>query len=488
MCTWSSFASTPRPSLLAVVLGGLLLACGGGGEVAAELASVEATPPAGNAGAPPATTPPPEAPPPEAVASPSPPAGVNEAGIGLEILEVRLLSPSSPSHQRMDYTAAAPRPVSWSANQTQLLLTIEITNLSGAVIDSCAPPVGLSLDVALLGSRGEWSSGLSESWWADTWRRSLYRPDLGGSERWTRFNPCHASLAQRVWRPGDRRRFLLPYWPVGRDVVPELAIESVQASLRMGFLGLTEASGRRARAAQDGSLLYMPRTGGASASIELPADLLTARLVDLDGGRGAGLLVGDRLLWNGPSGPASGYAAWSGPFAAPPSRPVPAEPLLPSTSEDAWSMRITAIDLVPWAEVPRLHRDRKLVRVSATLALDPARIEALALAGLTPERVADPEAVARARASARSAALRAFDCSALSVLTERRRVRARNASAARTACATLSAADRVEVVWEMELERHELPLALVYDVRGVSGTRHAYDLIASGRLFARDPR
>lgn len=414
-------------------------------------------------------------------------------GLGLELVEVRVISPSTSSHQRLDAYAADPRTTSYSGSTPQLLLLVEATNLSGGVLDSCTPPVSFSMEVELRGSRGERNTSLLEAWWGETWTRYLLRPEPGGSGRWTSFNPCGTSLASRVWRPGDRRRFWVPsdfnVRNIGESILPEVDTQSIHARLSMSFLGLVEATdGRTAMQVRDKSLLYYERTGDVSVELELPGDLLTARLVDLDAGRGPGVLVGDRLFWNGPSGPATGLAAWTGPFAAPPSRPVPEAPPLPSTSEGPWSMQVTAIELVGWNDVPRLNRDRKLVRVSATISLDPAQIDSLARAGLDPERAADPAALLSAQTSARTAALRAFDCSALSVLTERRRIRARNATAIRTTCSTLSTIDRVEATWEMELDRYELPLALVYEVRSTAGTRRGYDIIASSRLFVRDPR
>src|SRR5690606_30936167 len=68
----------------------------------------------------------------------------------------------------------------------------------------------------------------------------------------------------------------------------------------------------------------------------------------------------------------------------------------------------------------------------------------------------------RGLSSERSDMARLLSCDRLQLATNRRNVTARNSRAARDACATLRDTGAATVVWEFQIDRYEVPVALAF--------------------------
>jgi hypothetical protein len=209
-----------------------------------------------------------------------------------------------------------------------------------------------------------------------------------------------------------------------------------------------------------------------------------------------------------------------------------AEPKLPVTRVDEWSLTVRDVRLAHWNAVKHPRKGVRLVTIDAHLEIAEDTIQRRLEAALrgaevahetavqarvaaaqayeqalaTPDesemardilRVAETEereagrtharaeaAYDRALRTERSRLERLLACDRVALVTHSRTVRARNGRDAAQRCRMIAHEDRVDVSWEYEIGRYEIPVGMTY---GLGRDPHT-DLFAAQSLTVFDPR
>ncbi len=207
---------------------------------------------------------------------------------------------------------------------------------------------------------------------------------------------------------------------------------------------------------------------------------------------------------------------------------LPATPPPVRDTMDEWSMTISEVQLTHWTDAPTAPKGSRVVRVTATVSVDGAAIQARLRAELDAAQAADqaarsaltsaqaavdasPEdpalqdalraastrsrdtasALSRAQSnyqrslgSERSRLARLLACDRMDLVTHRRTLRPINGRDMATECRSLADDDSVAVSWVYVLSRYEVPVGVTYNV----GREPHTAFFAAQPLVAFDPR
>lgn len=282
------------------------------------------------------------------------------------------------------------------------------------------------------------------------------------------------SFLEGPWRPGETIRIA-----VGLECGPvhlhDIGIQELSGSVRVVaralFVRSEEPCPLPNHYVCDNDVV------GTSAALELPARAIVLQQVQLPTGQ-SGYSAGDLFIRSdagrvlhenlGTYG-ASAFTVTG--------TDLPAQPQYGRETVEEWSMTLTGATVQHWSEVPGTPKGRRIVTVTANLALDAGAIERRLAAA------SDPETAAGQVAGERSRLAGLLACDSVELITQSRRIRATNGRDTKTVCTSLATQNSAQVTWTFSAERYEIPLGITYSV---SRTPHT-SFFANATLSTFDP-
>ena len=481
----ASMLRTSTRSLLALLIGAQMLGCGGDEEAApAPTPPVPAIAPAlpPVPGVPPAR--PPGTPPPAAVPG-ADPAAANEpppeaTGVEVQIRSVQLYHPESRGTPMPPLVADTTNERDWVRDEGyQVAMQVEVTNVTDRLLFM---PI-FDSDIRIQGARGgrdclpyrNSDNHIIVGRRVSDGPGNVWREDTG---------------EEYFWRPGERVRFTM------RARCGSISLLEVQPQAISGNFYVVATA-----AYEMGAGVRVP------VPVSLPGAAMVMQQVQLPDGT-TGYASGNWVTYSdGGAAKRDHLASWGISAHTAQRTDLPAQTPTVNVTRNEWSMVSTELSMTHYTQAQIETKGERLVRLATTITINTAAIEARLQSAVSTAQAAllsatsaleaargtlataqsggDEAAISAAEdavgdaegdvsdaqrsferglSSERSDLARLLACDRLQLVTNRRNITARNSRPARDACSTLGTTGTATVVWEFQIDRYEVPIALGFSL------------------------
>lgn len=480
--------------LLALVIGAQMMGCGGDDEappaptppVIPAIAPIVPQPPV--PGAPPATAPAPGAQGASGAAAASDEPTPETTGVEVQVRSVQLYHPESRGTPMPPLVADTTNERDWVRDEGfQIAMQVEVTNATDRLLFM---PL-FDSDIRIQGARG----GRTCVPYRDRDGHITFgrRVSDGPGNVWR-----EDSGEEYFWRPGERVRFTM------RARCGSISLLEVQPQTISGNFYVV------ANAAYE-----MGPGVRVAVPVTLPGAAMTMQTIQLPDGT-TGYASGNWVTYRNDRGvPGRDHLASWGISAHTAQRSdLPAQTPPVNVTHNEWSLVSSELSMTHYTQAQIENKGERLVRLATTITINTAAIEARLQAGVSSaqsallaatsaleaargtlstaqsggdeaaisaaeDAVSDAErtvsgaergvsdaqrAFERGLSSERSDLARLLSCDRLQLATNRRNITARNSRDARDACAALRDAGSATVVWEFQIDRYEIPVALSFSL------------------------
>ncbi|MFT5354629.1 MAG: hypothetical protein ACI9KE_001836 [Polyangiales bacterium] len=447
-----------------------------------------------------------------------------EGGLSIEVLDMQLFHPNTPHRELMDPRDLTRR-TSERGNGFGLGVLLSVQNDSEYVLG--APRIISNL--AVRGAHGEATCRLvqrSRSYWGRTRNpMTILSPQVSERTPWADET---RNSTESLWRPGEtlRIRGVLECGPVQvLDIEPQGLSGHFTLAARAPFVPHEVVCDRDQEICDDDIV-------GSIDALDVPARAFGLQAATLPTGE-SGYAAGDIFIHAVDGRPKrETFSDLETSLFESETADLPASPVLTPVTIGEWSMNLTGVTMSHWTDAEGVDKGKRLVSVTATLAIDAANIgaqlaltlraaetelaaaeSALRVARLAIEQSepgsqamatlmsTEREVQARVRSSssaasraqstyqrtlgsARSSLVRLLSCDRVQLVSTKGTQRADNARDAGVTCRTLSDADSVTVVWTFSVDRYETPVGITYQL----GRDHHTTFFAAQSLSTFDVR
>lgn len=447
-----------------------------------------------------------------------------EGGLSIEVLDMQLFHPHTPRRELMDPRDLTRR-TSERGSGFGLGVLLSVQNDSAYVLG--APRIISNL--AVRGAHGLATCRLvprRRSYWGRTRNpMTILSPQVSERTPWADET---RNSTESLWRPGEtlRIRGVLECGPIQvHDIEPERLSGHFTLAARAPFVP-HEVNCDRDQEICDDDIV------GSIDAIDVPARAFGLQAATLPTGE-SGYAAGDIFIHAVDGRPKrETFADLETSLFESETADLPASPVLSPVTIGEWSLTLNSVTMGHWTDVEDVDKGKRLVTVTATVAIDSANIgaqmalavsaaetelaaaeSALRVAGLAMDQsepgsqamatlmATEREAQARVRSassaasraqstyqrtlgSARSNLVRLLSCDRVQLVSTKGTQRADNARDAGSTCRTLSDADSVSVVWAFSVDRYETPVGITYQL----GRDHHTTFFAAQSLSTFDVR